>query len=92
MEHIRPTQKENRLALLAAETQAVFLLLFICNSSDGVSSCPVRPDKKIPRRLNCYIYFPIESNSSQISLEGGAVARETATIATQATMKAGRSS
>lgn len=37
-------------------------------------------------------YLPTESYSSQISSDGGAVASETATIAAQATMKAGRSS
>lgn len=37
-------------------------------------------------------YFPMESNLSQISLEGAAVARETMMIAAQATRNAGSSS
>lgn len=37
-------------------------------------------------------YFPMESNLSQISLEGAAVVRETMMIAAQATRNAGSSS
>ena len=37
-------------------------------------------------------YFPTESNSRQISSDGAAVARETITMAAQATRNAGSSS
>lgn len=81
------------------EPPGLFLYLSMYMSSHMSSHVYVIPRICHPMYMSSHIhviphtyYLPTESYSSQISLEGGAVISETATMATHATRNAGSSS